>query len=188
MFFRLVRWLRATSAYLDAVDPSSVPAGIPVIDLTEGRWRLFTGDEQVKMARLDELQALALDDLETVEVDTSLMEGDGLYFIGGAWRNRSNRVERSVEHPLTGATITMGAGAKAVQVEPAGTIAALTVVLPPSPDNWDVFELSASRAITALTVNGAGGASVNGGSFLMPANSGASWWYRMANATWYRRY
>lgn len=154
MFYRLVRWVRATAAYLDAVDPAAVPAGIPVIDITQWRWRLFTGTSLDKMARLDEVIAPA--------------------FIYNA--------------PASGATITLSAGDRALVIDPAAAIAALNIVLPPSPINGDVFELSASQAITAIAVTAPPGVSVNGGGGALAANGGMSWRYRAANTTWYRRY
>jgi hypothetical protein len=90
--------------------------------------------------------------------------------------------------PTTGATITMATGERRRVIDPAGTIAALTVVLPASPADGAVAEIMTSQIITALTVNAPGGATTNGGALTPAADSGASWLYRAANTTWYRRY
>lgn len=90
--------------------------------------------------------------------------------------------------PLSGDTITLDANDKALQIDPAGTIAALTVVLPPSPKHRDTVEISTSQTITTLTVSPAGAETVMGGSFMLTANGGASWRYRSGNTTWFKRY
>jgi hypothetical protein len=61
--------------------------------------------------------------------------------------------------PLTGATITTAAADRVLYVNPAGTIAALTLLLPPAPSAGQTFQLSFSQIVTALTVqDGAGNA------------------------------
>ena len=54
--------------------------------------------------------------------------------------------------PLTGTTVTMAANVRNLFVNPAGTIAALTVKLPPTPVANQVVELAFSQIVTALTV------------------------------------
>jgi hypothetical protein len=90
--------------------------------------------------------------------------------------------------PLTGATITCAAGETARTINPAGTIAALTITLPPTPRDRDEWEGLFSQAVTALTVNAPGGATVGGSGNLQPANSGASWRYSAGYTKWFRRY
>jgi len=80
--------------------------------------------------------------------------------------------------PLTGNTLTAIAGQGAFVIDPAGAIAALTVVLPPGAVDGQVFELSTTQTITALTVNPAAGDTVVGGAVgVLAANGGASWRY-----------
>ena len=60
--------------------------------------------------------------------------------------------------PVTGDTITLG-GERPLYVAPAGTIAALTIKLPPAPADSDIIEISFGQIVTALTVqDGAGNA------------------------------
>lgn len=54
--------------------------------------------------------------------------------------------------PATGATVTMSAGVRNLFVNPAGTIATLTVKLPPTPVANQVCEMSFGQIVTALTV------------------------------------
>lgn len=111
---------------------------------------------------------------------------------GGGWKNRSRTGGGGYAYatPLTGTTVTFpsGPGERIQVLDPAGGLAALTVNLPAAPQDGDTCELMSSQVITALTVNAPAGATVNGNSFTMSPNSGASWMYRSANTTWYRRY
>lgn len=104
----------------------------------------------------------------------------------GGWLVGGGEVPYAYSAPTTGATVTTSANERRRIIDPAGTIAAMSLVLPPTPANGHLWEGSTSHAISALTVTAPGGASVNGGSFLAPANSGFSWIYRAANTTWYR--
>jgi hypothetical protein len=90
--------------------------------------------------------------------------------------------------PTTGATITTAQRETRRIIDPASTLATLTVVLPPDPRNGDIYEIMSSQQITLLTVSGPDGETVKAGSFLLNADSGASWLYRASNTTWYSRY
>ena len=54
--------------------------------------------------------------------------------------------------PLTGATITMAQGDRMLYVNPAGTIATLTVKLPPNPLVAQSVTIGFGQIVTALTV------------------------------------
>jgi hypothetical protein len=90
--------------------------------------------------------------------------------------------------PLTGATLSATPGLGAFLIEPAGTLAVLNVVLPPTPGTAQVFEISSSQAITAVNVTAPGGATVNGSGQLLTAGGGMSWRYNASDTTWYRRF
>lgn len=87
--------------------------------------------------------------------------------------------------PVTGDTIISAAFDRRHIIDPAGTIAALTVILPPAPDDGDDFEILTSQAIAALTVTAPGTETVIGSGGALPANGRALWVYRADNATWY---
>ena len=55
--------------------------------------------------------------------------------------------------PVAGATVTSN-GASTLIMNPAGTLATLTVVLPSSPSGGQRFSVVSSTAVTALTVSG----------------------------------
>ena len=81
--------------------------------------------------------------------------------------------------PTTGSTLTASAAGGGYMLDPAATIATLTVVTPPSPRDLQLFEITTTATITALTVNPASGQTVKGGSAFR---------YRAADSTWRRRW
>lgn len=57
--------------------------------------------------------------------------------------------------PTTGATITVNSGGCInLVVDPAGTLATLTITLPASPSDGDVIDIMCTQIVTALTMNG----------------------------------
>ena len=93
------------------------------------------------------------------------------------------------QNPLTGATLTAPFQLGAYVIDPAGTLATLTVVAPPEAIDGQLFELSTTQAITSLTVEpNAGQGLLGGGPLLLTANSGMGWRYVIAEATWFRRF
>ena len=98
------------------------------------------------------------------------------------------------EAPLTGVSIIMTAQQRSLIIEPAGTIATHTVVLPAAAVLVDgqAFGLCSTQIITALTITPGAGTSVSGTqtATTVPTATGAAvcpeWIYRQANTTWYR--
>jgi hypothetical protein len=86
--------------------------------------------------------------------------------------------------PITGQTVVVNVAVGSISrlvLTPAGTLATLTVSLASvNPRDGYVFEIMTSQQITELTINGE--------TFLLNANSGASWIYKASNTTWYARY
>ena len=56
--------------------------------------------------------------------------------------------------PTTGGTVTAGSNTRVMLLNPAGTLATLTVVLPASPVDGQDFIVSTSQILTALTITG----------------------------------
>ena len=69
-------------------------------------------------------------------------------------------------------------------VDPAGTILALTVALPPTPTDGQKFSLGMTQIITGLTLTHAG--TIKAPLTAGTVNGFASWVYRTATTTWYR--
>jgi hypothetical protein len=62
--------------------------------------------------------------------------------------------------PLTGTTVAFAANQTLMFINPAGTIAALTVLLPPNPTQGQRAAMSFGQIVTALTVQTATGGAV----------------------------
>ena len=96
--------------------------------------------------------------------------------------------------PLTGASITIAAVTRQVIIEPAGTIAALTLVFPAASGLVDNQKLGfcSTQIVTALTVTNGTGATVQNPPTAMtaPVTTGAAscveWVYVLAQTKWYR--
>jgi hypothetical protein len=87
--------------------------------------------------------------------------------------------------PVTGNTITLALGDRRLVLQPAGTLATLSVVLPPTPEDGNTFTLSSSQEITAITVTAPGGATVQNGVGALGAGGSMGWLYHAADTTWY---
>lgn len=135
----------------------------------------------------------ALTGAETLVVDTHLPSGQSPQTVAvdistlGAGPYQYNA-------PLTGASITVLPGSRRLVLEPAGTIAALTVVFPAAAlltDN-QVLGLCSTQVVTALTLTGGTGSTILNGptALAIPPATGAGtcyeWVYRVANTSWYR--
>jgi hypothetical protein len=94
----------------------------------------------------------------------------------------------SYQQPASGATLTAPAFLAAYVVDPAASLATLTVVTPPGANDGQLFEISTTQTITSLTVSPASGQTVKGGSLMLTANGGIGWRYVAATNTWYRRF
>lgn len=96
--------------------------------------------------------------------------------------------------PLTGASITLTAATRNLILEPAGTIATLTVVFPAATAllNGQKLGLCSTQIVTALTITPGAGTTVSNTqtATIVPLGTGAAacpeWIYRTANTTWYR--
>lgn len=66
-----------------------------------------------------------------------------------------NPAARSIQYavPTTGQTVT-GDGSAVICINPAGTLAALTVVLPASPFDGQECTIATSQILTSLTITG----------------------------------
>lgn len=96
--------------------------------------------------------------------------------------------------PLTGATITETAVMRQLIIEPAGTIATLTVVLPAATTLVDGqrWGMCSTQIVTALTITPGTGTTVSNTvtAMAVPNTVGQAscpeWIYRTANTNWYR--
>jgi hypothetical protein len=91
--------------------------------------------------------------------------------------------------PSTGFNIAAPSGAQidTVIIDPAGTLATGTIVMPAAPADGEIFEFQSSQIVTTLTVSSPGQTTKNAPATIA-ANTTLSWRYRAANLTWYRRF
>lgn len=87
--------------------------------------------------------------------------------------------------PLTGVTITVAADTSSLIIQPAGTIAALTVNLASAPTVRRI-KIMTTQIITTLTMGGGGSNTLLGGLAAGTANGFAEYEYLAATTTWYR--
>jgi hypothetical protein len=85
----------------------------------------------------------------------------------------------------TAFTYTFAAGTQVLVINPAGTLATGTITMPASPSDGMTITFSSSQQITALTLSGNTGQSVVSAVTFLPAKTGVSYVYRLANTTWY---
>ncbi len=91
--------------------------------------------------------------------------------------------------PTTGQTVTLSSGTGNAIIAPAGTLAALTIVLPGCTSGYDgsIARFSSSQLITSLTVSATSG-SVADGSTTLALGGGNGYICRGSTTTWYRMY
>lgn len=88
------------------------------------------------------------------------------------------------DQPASGATLTAAAHQAAYLIDPAGPLAALTIVMPSAPNDGDGFLVMTTQPIAQLTVSPAAGQSVAGAPQGLAPDGSACWQYRAADATW----
>lgn len=88
------------------------------------------------------------------------------------------------ETPATGATVTVASDTHVLQLNPAGTIAALTVVFPAAPYNKQLLTISSSQIVTAVTVTSV--KSVLGALTTLVVAGFASYRYNSTADFWFR--
>lgn len=106
----------------------------------------------------------------------------------GAWTRLNSVVSAiySIQVPLTGFTITMGTGVSQLILNPAGTLAAGTVILPLIALDGQIAKISTEQTITALTVSPNTGRTIVGAPTTLTQYTSVSFLYNFANLKWYR--
>jgi len=135
----------------------------------------------------------ALTGNETIPADTNLSDGSSPQTVkipvvalnSGPYQYNA---------PLTGASLTVGAKERQLIIQPAGTIAALTVTTPAASllQDGQRWGLCTTQIVTALTLTAGSGTTILNGptALLVPVATGEAscveFLYRQANTTWYR--
>lgn len=89
------------------------------------------------------------------------------------------------ETPLTGATITVSDNFRTLIVDPAGTIATLTINMPANPADKQRVSICFDATVTTLTM-AATGFTLKNALTSASASSFATWEFRAADLTWWR--
>jgi hypothetical protein len=87
--------------------------------------------------------------------------------------------------PTTGFSYTFGAGVNVLVMQPAGTLATGTIIMPALPVDGMTVTISSTKQITALTIQGNTGQSIVSPVTFLPANQATTYVYRLSNTTWY---
>ena len=90
------------------------------------------------------------------------------------------------ETPLTGATVTISDNYRTLVVDPAGTIAALTLNMPATPTDKQRVTVCFDAVVTALTMAAGSGHTLKNALTEAAATSFATWEFRVAGLTWWR--
>jgi hypothetical protein len=102
----------------------------------------------------------------------------------GAWLKLISAYSYQV--PATGFSIQIASGVTALLLNPAGTLAAGTVVFPTTPIDGQDLALSSTQAVTALTLSVPSGFTLFGAVSTLAANAPVKWKYVASVATWFR--
>lgn len=124
----------------------------------------------------------ATDSHATVTLVAESSTNWGVESITGAWDILNNITYIA---PLTGAVVTMPQSSKGRIIDPAGTIATLTVVLPATPVDGHIVTVKVTQQITLLTVNGSGTATVARAAGICPPDTTLTFIYNTAADKWY---
>lgn len=117
-------------------------------------------------------------------VDAIRIEQDGaMSFLFGALISGKITKSKHRSVPLTGGTVNLAAATPIEIIDPAGTLAALTVNLPGSPVDGQLQRVSFTQAITTLTM---GGGTISNAPTTAAAAATFEFIYDLATTKWYR--
>lgn len=88
--------------------------------------------------------------------------------------------------PTTGNSVTIPDGNTSYVIEPAGTLAALTITMPTNPFDTQLVRIASTQIVTTLTHNAGAGQTLKGALTTIAANGFATYEYLLATTTWYR--
>jgi hypothetical protein len=111
--------------------------------------------------------------------------------ITGSISHSAQEIDKSYSYstPTTGTTVALATGTETAVINPAGTLAALTVTLPACTSGYDgsIARYSSSQTITTLTLTATSG-SVSNAPTSLAAGSGHAMVCRGTNTTWFPLY
>lgn len=88
--------------------------------------------------------------------------------------------------PTTGQSIVIGNNTNIYLIKPAGTLVALTVTMPAVPYDGQIVRIGSSQVVTTLTLSPNSGQSLIAALPSLAVGGFATYYYRLADTTWYR--
>jgi hypothetical protein len=110
---------------------------------------------------------------------------DGLDYLPTLSVNSGIDLSFTIAVPITGGTVVMNQGQQRIVINPAGTLLALTVTLPAGPSNGQIAGMSFTQAITGLTINAPGGATVVAPAVSAAIDSTFRFIYQASSTSWF---
>lgn len=125
--------------------------------------------------------------IDVLDVNAQVVNRSGELVLGGTTVITDASAGNTYQFatPSTGGTVSIN-NLSVVVVDPAGTLATLTVVLPASPVDTQRVRLGTSQIITALTLSPAAAETVKNAPSSLTAGGSFEYIYRSANTTWYK--
>lgn len=172
-----------------------VYAQYPVFDLTDPAANSNSGQIFIKSWNLSNIftinrnnsGSVGIGAIPTFGVPAALLEVGGTEQIDGTHTLKSTTNQACYDYtaPTTGTTYTPAAGKCFTVIEPAGTIATLTVNMPASPVSGQIYGFVCMQAVTTLTVS-ANGNVFRGGTTPTSCSIGQTFQYIFhVNTVWY---
>ena len=122
----------------------------------------------------------------TVKIRTRAQTGDGsLTALNITTSGTLIDKSYNIATPATLATVTMSANQQRQVINPAGTIAVLTVTLPPTPTDGQIAGISFTQIVSALTVNAPAGATVVQAPTSAAVDTNFRFIYQASSTSWF---
>jgi hypothetical protein len=92
----------------------------------------------------------------------------------------------SVQTPVTAFSITIANGINSLILNPAGTLATGTIIMPAAPVDGQIENVSTTQTITALTVSANAGQTILNTPTTLAEGTSFSYQYNLSTTTWFR--
>ncbi len=110
---------------------------------------------------------------------------------GTTLTNTAQTIDKAYTYsaPASGTTVAIASGTQTALIDPAATLAALTITLPTCNASYDgsLVRFTSTKAVTALTLSAASGG-VSPAATALSAGAGHGFICRGASTTWYLLY
>ncbi len=168
---------------------NTVTTGTGTLTLAAGK--TFTASNTLTLAGTDSTTMTFPSTSATIARTDAANTFTGNQSIVGSYSHTQQESDLSYTYntPTTGQTVTLASGTETAIINPAGTLATLTVTLPGCTSGYDgsIARYSSTQIITSLTVNATSGTVADAATSLS-LGGGNSYICRGSTTTWYRLY